>query len=619
MKKLSKSKYIFHHVLGLYLRKKKNLDENTCLQIKETLSKLQQEIINKAPDKATPLAEKAEHLEKTYLKKTLWMRLCNSVAALLFALVAAIIIRSMWFEFYEIPTGSMRPTFQEKDRLAVSKTTFGINIPLMSKHFYFDPDLIKRGGIFIFSGANMDIADVNTRYFYLLPGKKLFVKRLIGKPGDILYFYGGQIYGVDANNKDISHEFQQKQLKQLDHVPYIHMNGKMVLSSPHQNGIAAKATLKQMNEEVATLSVSSLNKIEGKLLPPFAEKFNDYYDIWGFKNYGMGRLLTKEQTQRLTNTQPDQLEEAPLYLEIFHHPSVAHPKIVRGYNGKLHPAVGTNSTLLPLQEKHLKALFENMYTARFAIKNGTLYRFGSSVKVGDPCPYCPKLPSIPDGTYELYHGKGYQIQFGGIRKKLPADHPLLKYETSRVQFFYNLGIECNTLFTPTAKEQYLIPSRYLYFREGSLYTMGAPFITKDDPNLVAFIHKEHQKQEHAPPYQPYIPFEDTPPPLTIKGEIDSAFIQKNGIKIPPNHYLALGDNYAMSADSRDFGFVPEDNIRGAPSFIFWPPGNRFGPPLQVHYPFINGPSLFIWCSAIICVIIYSILRQRKNKLPIDIP
>ena len=619
MKKLSKSKYIFHHVLGLYLRKKRSLDQNTCLQIKETLSNLQQEIINKIPEKASALAEKAEELEKSYLKKTTWMRLLSSTAALIFALVAAILIRSMWFEFYEIPTGSMRPTFQEKDRLAVSKTTFGINVPLMAKHFYFNPDLVKRGGIFIFSGANMDIADVNTRYFYLFPGKKLFVKRLLGKPGDTLYFYGGQIYGIDADLKDISHELQHKQLNKIDHVPYIHMNGKMVLSSPNQNGIAGKTIIKQMNEEIATLSVSSLNKIEGKLLPPFLGNFKDYYEVWGFKNYGMGRLLTKEETLRLTPIQADQLEEAPLYLEIFHHPSVSYPKIVRGYNGKLHAAVGTNSTVLPLKDKHLKSLFENMYTARFTLKNGTLYRFGSYVKVGDPCPYCPTLPSIPDGTYELYHGKGYQVHFGGIRKELPANHPLLKYDPSRVQFFYNLGIECNTLFAPTSKEQYLIPSRYVYFRKGDLYTMGAPFIKKGDQDLVTFVSKEHIKQEQAPSYRPYIPFEDTPPPLTIEGSIDSDFIKKNGLKIPPNHYLALGDNYAMSADSRDFGFVPEDNIRGAPSFIFWPPGNRFGFPIQIPYPFINGPRLFIWCTALLCIVIYSIFRQRKNKLPIDIP
>lgn len=619
MRKISKSKHIFHHVLSLYLRGKKKLNENTSLQIKETLDNLQQEIINKDPEKANELAKKAEEFEKNYLKKSVWMRICDSVAALVFALVAAVIIRSMWFEFYEIPTGSMRPTFQEKDRLAVSKTTFGINVPLIPNHFYFDSGLVKRGGVFVFNGAKMDIADVNTLYFYLFPGKKQFVKRMIGKPGDILYFYGGLIYGIDSNHQDISHELQTKKLKKLDHVPYIHMNGKMTLSSAHQNGIAAQATIKQMNEEIATLSVSSLNKVEGKLSPTFAEKFKDYYQIWGFENYGMGRLLTKEQVKHFTNTPINQLTEAPLYLEIFHHPSIKHPKIVRGYNGKLHPAVGTSTTLLPLQEKHLKALFENMYTARFTVKDGTLYRFGSSVKVGDPCPYCPKLLNIPDGTYELYYGKGYQIHWSGIRKELPADHPLLKYETSRVQFFYNLGIECNTLFAPTAKEQYLLPSRYLYFREGNLYTMGAPFIKKEDLDLVKFVQNEHLKQENAPAYHPYIPFEDSGPPLTKEGVIDATFIQKNGIKIPPSYYLALGDNYAMSSDSRDFGFVPANNIRGAPSFIFWPPGNRFGPPMQAHYPIINGPRLFVWCCATFLIIVYSIFRRKKNKLPIEIP
>ena len=32
-------------------------------------------------------------------------------------------------------------------------------------------------------------------YIFILSGKKQYIKRLMGKPGDILYFYGGEIYG----------------------------------------------------------------------------------------------------------------------------------------------------------------------------------------------------------------------------------------------------------------------------------------------------------------------------------------------------------------------------------------------------------------------------------------
>src|SRR3990167_6383298 len=114
----------------------------------------------------------------------------------------------------------MRPTFKEQDRLVVSKTNFGINIPLTPEEFYFDPNLVQRGGIVIFTGENMDIHDVDTMYFYIFPGKKQYVKRMIGKPGDILYFYGGRIYGFDKEGNDISPKLQLAQFTSLEPIPF---------------------------------------------------------------------------------------------------------------------------------------------------------------------------------------------------------------------------------------------------------------------------------------------------------------------------------------------------------------------------------------------------------------
>ena len=40
--------------------------------------------------------------------------------------------------------------------------------------------------------------------------------------------------------------------------------------------------------------------------------------------------------------------------------------------------------------------------------------------------------------------------------------------------------------------------------------------------------------------------------------------------IPPNRYMALGDNTVSSKDSRDWGSLPGQNIFGKASFIYWP-------------------------------------------------
>jgi len=38
--------------------------------------------------------------------------------------------------------------------------------------------------------------------------------------------------------------------------------------------------------------------------------------------------------------------------------------------------------------------------------------------------------------------------------------------------------------------------------------------------------------------------------------------------IPPNHFFSLGDNRYNSKDARFYGFIPRDNVRGRPLFIY---------------------------------------------------
>lgn len=47
-------------------------------------------------------------------------------------------------------------------------------------------------------------------------------------------------------------------------------------------------------------------------------------------------------------------------------------------------------------------------------------------------------------------------------------------------------------------------------------------------------------------------------------------------KVPADGYFALGDNSYHSADSRDWGFVPEHNVAGRGLFVYWPFSSRWG-------------------------------------------
>lgn len=76
---------------------------------------------------------------------------------LLIAAVLAIFIRTFIFGPYKIPTGSMKPTFMEEDKIFVDKLSYRFHSP-------------ERGDIIVFK--------------YPLDRKKDFVKRLAGLPGE---------------------------------------------------------------------------------------------------------------------------------------------------------------------------------------------------------------------------------------------------------------------------------------------------------------------------------------------------------------------------------------------------------------------------------------------------
>ena len=109
----------------------------------------------------------------------------DNVKTLFWALLIAVLIRSLLFQPFYIPSSSMEPTLLVGDRIFVSKYTYGY-----SKHsFPFSPNISnerffskepKRGDLVVFKTP----ADNRTDY----------IKRLIGLPGDTIQFIEGELF-----------------------------------------------------------------------------------------------------------------------------------------------------------------------------------------------------------------------------------------------------------------------------------------------------------------------------------------------------------------------------------------------------------------------------------------
>ena len=71
--------------------------------------------------------------------------------------------------------------------------------------------------------------------------------------------------------------------------------------------------------------------------------------------------------------------------------------------------------------------------------------------------------------------------------------------------------------------------------------------------------------------EPYVHFLEQPGSDHSLSEVTSLDVRENfgPVKVPPNQYFAMGDNRDNSADSRYWGFLPRDYVKGKALIIYW--------------------------------------------------
>ena len=99
--------------------------------------------------------------------------------AIALAVVLAVVIRSFLFQAFQIPSGSMIPTFLEGDRVLVKKFTYGLRNP-WNNRLWLETGRPERWDVVVFISPEDHDKD--------------FVKRVVGLPGETVALAGGEIF-----------------------------------------------------------------------------------------------------------------------------------------------------------------------------------------------------------------------------------------------------------------------------------------------------------------------------------------------------------------------------------------------------------------------------------------
>ena len=115
----------------------------------------------------------------------------ENIKTIFYALIIAIVIRSLFIQPFYIPSSSMEPSLLIGDRLFVTKYSYGysrhsfpFSPPIITKRLF--PKVPKMGDVVVFKTTRDNRTD--------------FIKRLIGLPGDRIQFINGNVF---INNNEV--------------------------------------------------------------------------------------------------------------------------------------------------------------------------------------------------------------------------------------------------------------------------------------------------------------------------------------------------------------------------------------------------------------------------------
>ena len=213
----------------------------------------------------------------------------------------------------------------------------------------------------------------------------------MGKPGTRSIFMAGKIYGFDQEGNDLVELRDNPRTPRIEHIPFTNFEGRRTFSEDRLTKSVPEAKFNHFNLAIGRLLFYQQD-VKGEIFngtawvedKPEAQKtphqtIQTYSDFWGIRNFAMACLSESHQLEALTSYHAKRNGRcAPLFgiaplpkLKLFN-PLLSNRFVV---------ALKAYLTVIPLQEKHLKALKDNLYThlplSYQERQKGTPHRLGS--------------------------------------------------------------------------------------------------------------------------------------------------------------------------------------------------------------------------------------------------
>jgi len=132
----------------------------------------------RADAKAAPTDQEADAPARPRTPKEKAARFLRQLRSFAFVILVVLSMRSSIADWNDVPTGSMKPTILEGDRIFVNKLAYDLKVPFTTWHLA-EWDSPKRGEVVVFYSPQDGIR---------------LVKRVVGVPGDVLELRDNKLF-----------------------------------------------------------------------------------------------------------------------------------------------------------------------------------------------------------------------------------------------------------------------------------------------------------------------------------------------------------------------------------------------------------------------------------------